>query len=92
MLKILSTNQIRELDAYTIEHRPIASIDLMENACRAIVTWFTERYNSTCKVGVVCGTGNNGGDGLGVARMLNGCWVQCSGLDCKGKYARVGRL
>ena len=71
MLKILSTNQIRELDAYTIQHRPIASIDLMENACRAIVTWFTERYNPTCKVGVVCGTGNNGGDGLGVARMLN---------------------
>ena len=47
MLKILSTNQIRELDAYTIQHRPIASIDLMENACRAIVTWFTERYNPT---------------------------------------------
>ncbi len=70
MLKILSTNLIRELDAYTIENRPIQSIDLMENACRAILTWFTERYNPTCKVGIVCGTGNNGGDGLGVARML----------------------
>jgi ADP-dependent NAD(P)H-hydrate dehydratase / NAD(P)H-hydrate epimerase len=70
MLKILSTNQIRELDAYTIQHRPIASIDLMENACRAVATWFTEHYDPTYKVGVVCGTGNNGGDGLGVARML----------------------
>ncbi len=70
MLKILSTNQIRELDTYTIQHRPIPSIDLMENACRAILTWFTERYNPACKVGIICGTGNNGGDGLGVARML----------------------
>ena len=70
MLKILSTNQIRELDTYTIQHRPIPSIDLMENACRAILTWFTERYSPACRVGIVCGTGNNGGDGLGVARML----------------------
>ena len=70
MLKILSTNQIRELDAYTIQHRPIDSIDLMENACRAIFNWFTENYNVGCTIGIICGTGNNGGDGLGVARML----------------------
>ncbi|HZB13301.1 MAG TPA: NAD(P)H-hydrate dehydratase [Chryseolinea sp.] len=70
MLKILSTNQIRELDAYTIKHRPIDSIDLMENACRAIFNWFTENYNVGCTIGIICGTGNNGGDGLGVARML----------------------
>lgn len=71
MLKILSTNQIRELDAYTIKHRPIASIDLMENACHAIFTWITEHYPPNFRVGVVCGTGNNGGDGLGVTRLLN---------------------
>ena len=70
MIKILSTNQIRELDAYTIKHRPIASIDLMESACHAIFTWITQHYSPTHKVGIVCGTGNNGGDGLGVARLL----------------------
>lgn len=70
MIKILSTNQIRDLDAYTIEHRPIASIDLMESACHAIFTWFTQNYFPTIRIGVVCGTGNNGGDGLGVARLL----------------------
>jgi ADP-dependent NAD(P)H-hydrate dehydratase / NAD(P)H-hydrate epimerase len=70
MLKILSTSQIRELDAYTIKHRPIASIDLMESACHAICTWFIEHYNPTVGVGIICGTGNNGGDGLGVARLL----------------------
>lgn len=70
MIKILSTKQIKELDAYTIKHRPVASIDLMESACHAIFTWFTQNYDPTTKVGVVCGTGNNGGDGLGVARLL----------------------
>lgn len=71
MLKILNTSQIRELDDYTIKHEPIASIELMERACHAFVSWFTRHVEVTKKVGVVCGTGNNGGDGLGIARLLN---------------------
>ncbi len=70
MLPIFSTQQIRELDAFTIEHKPISSIDLMEAACRAFVQWFVERYDGSHRVTVVCGNGNNGGDGLGIARML----------------------
>lgn len=70
MLKILSTKQIKELDTYTIEHEPIPSIDLMERACRAFVIWFAEKFDNANKIGIVCGTGNNGGDGLGVARLL----------------------
>lgn len=70
MLKILDTPQIRALDAYTIRQTPIASIDLMERACEAFVAWFIEHYDPTTNVGVVCGTGNNGGDGLGIARIL----------------------
>lgn len=71
MLKILSTSQIKELDAYTIKHEPIASIDLMERACHAFVSWFTRHVEVTKRIGIVCGTGNNGGDGLGIARLLN---------------------
>lgn len=70
MLKILSTDQIRDWDAFTISNEPVASIDLMERACRAFVVWFAERFNASRRIGVVCGTGNNGGDGLGIARML----------------------
>lgn len=70
MPKILSAKQIKELDAYTIQHEPIASIDLMERACRAFESWFTERFDVTHRIGIVCGTGNNGGDGLGIARLL----------------------
>jgi NAD(P)H-hydrate epimerase len=70
MLKILSAEQIKALDEYTIQHEPITSIDLMERACRAFVNWFTVHFDATNKVGIICGTGNNGGDGLGIARML----------------------
>jgi hydroxyethylthiazole kinase-like uncharacterized protein yjeF len=70
MLKILNTSQIKSLDEFTIKHEPIASIDLMERACHAFVSWFTLHFDSSKAVGVVCGTGNNGGDGLGIARLL----------------------
>ncbi|MBX2970916.1 MAG: NAD(P)H-hydrate dehydratase [Cyclobacteriaceae bacterium] len=69
-MKILSAQQIRELDAYTIKHEPIPSIDLMERACRAFCSWFTTHVDTRYTVGIVCGTGNNGGDGMGIARML----------------------
>lgn len=70
MQKILSAQQTRALDAFTIGHEPIVSIDLMERASQAFVTWFTGRFDITHRVGVVCGTGNNGGDGLAIARLL----------------------
>jgi NAD(P)H-hydrate epimerase len=70
MPKILSASQLRAWDAYTMEHEPIASIDLMERAVRAFADWFTARFDNTQRIGVVCGTGKNGGDGLGIARVL----------------------
>lgn len=71
-MRILNTKQIRELDARTIAQEPIASIDLMERAARAFVDWLTAQVDMTKRVCVVCGTGNNGGDGLAIARMLHG--------------------
>lgn len=71
-MKILSTTQTREADAYTIEHEPIMSIDLMERASATFVDWFVEKFpNSKFEmVSVICGKGNNGGDGLAIARLL----------------------
>jgi hydroxyethylthiazole kinase-like uncharacterized protein yjeF len=71
MQKILNVAQIEELDAYTIKHEPIASIDLMERACKAFVNWFTNEIESSKKIEIVCGTGNNGGDGASIARLLH---------------------
>ena len=70
-MRILSAKQIRDLDAYTILNEPVASIDLMERASRAFADWFTLRIETTRTIGIVCGNGNNGGDGLAIARMLH---------------------
>jgi hydroxyethylthiazole kinase-like uncharacterized protein yjeF len=70
MIRILSAKQIKEWDNHTIQHEPISSIDLMERACKAFVNWFVQHVDTSNKVGIVCGTGNNGGDGLGIARLL----------------------
>jgi len=69
-MKILPVEKIREADVYTIAHEPIADIDLMERAAMACFNWVSERIASTQTVHVFAGTGNNGGDGLALARML----------------------
>jgi NAD(P)H-hydrate epimerase len=69
-MKILDTAQIRALDAYTIQHEPIASVDLMERASLAFTAWFAARFDTSRPVKIFCGLGNNGGDGLAIARLL----------------------
>ena len=69
-MKILPVEIIRELDAHTIKHEPIKSIDLMERASKAFVQWYTSKETTDKSICVVAGTGNNGGDGLAVARLL----------------------
>ncbi len=68
-MKILPIELIREADAYTIKNEPIASIDLMERAANACLHWFNDNYDVFTKLTVFCGLGNNGGDGLAIARM-----------------------
>jgi NAD(P)H-hydrate repair Nnr-like enzyme with NAD(P)H-hydrate epimerase domain len=69
-VKILSAQQIREWDAYTIRHEPVSSIDLMERAAQACVKWLLGKGWSEKKFYIFCGPGNNGGDGLAIARLL----------------------
>jgi len=69
-MKIFTGIQIKELDQYTIEHEPVASIDLMERAARAITRAICERWTNRTPFIVFAGPGNNGGDALAVARLL----------------------
>ena len=69
-MKILNTAQIREWDQFTIQHEPIASIDLMERAAQCCVNWLQQNGYNACPVEIFCGKGNNGGDGLAIARLL----------------------
>lgn len=69
--KIFSAEQIRRADQDTIKTEPIASVDLMERAANACVNWITQRYATDTSFAVFCGPGNNGGDGLAIARLLH---------------------
>ena len=71
-MKILPVPLIREADAYTIRHEPIADIDLMERAAGACFNWLKNNISPDQRIKVFCGTGNNGGDGLAIARMMLG--------------------
>src|SRR6185503_1273591 len=69
-MKILSAEQIRAWDQYTIANEPIASIDLMERAASKCFEWLEENNWLISPFAIFCGKGNNGGDGLAIARML----------------------
>src|SRR5579859_7118509 len=71
-MKILTAAQMQRIDRLTTERYGIPSLTLMENAGRGVVDFLNERYAplSSHKITVVCGRGNNGGDGLVVARLL----------------------
>ena len=69
-MKILTTQQIREADAYTITNEPVSSTELMERAATACAQWIKEHFEGNRNYTIFCGTGNNGGDGLVIARHL----------------------
>jgi len=74
-MEIFSAAQIRAWDEYTMQHEPIASIDLMERAAASCLAWLERSGYIGRSFSIYCGKGNNGGDGLALARML-------SELDC----------
>lgn len=67
---ILNASQIRAWDAFTIEHEPIKSIDLMERAALACFHWLEMKDLTSRSFQIFCGKGNNGGDGLALGRIL----------------------
>jgi len=69
---ILSAKQIHEWDAYTIQNKPISSVDLMETAATRCLQWLQQNNLLNQPFHIFCGKGNNGGDGLAIARLLSG--------------------
>lgn len=70
-MKILPVDKIREADEYTIQNEPIASIDLMERAATNLYNTIKTGLAKGQGVHVFAGIGNNGGDGLVLARLLH---------------------
>ncbi|MDO7873387.1 NAD(P)H-hydrate dehydratase [Hymenobacter sp. ASUV-10] len=71
-MKILSAAQTRDLDQATMQEQGITSVELMERAAQALSAWFYEQYGygEIPEILLLCGPGNNGGDGLALARLL----------------------
>lgn len=69
-MKIFNSAQIREIDSFTIKNEPVSSVDLMERAAMKLFSWITGEFNRSDNFLIFIGPGNNGGDGLALARML----------------------
>jgi len=69
-MKIVNAAEMREIDRATSERFGVSSINLMENAGAAVARFVVSDYPHAERVGVVCGKGNNGGDGFVAARKL----------------------
>ncbi|HQZ98473.1 MAG TPA: NAD(P)H-hydrate epimerase, partial [Pyrinomonadaceae bacterium] len=73
MQPVLTAAQMREVDRLTTEKYGTPSIILMENAANAVARVITEKLGGSVKMKeilILCGPGNNGGDGAALARML----------------------
>ena len=75
-MKIFTAEQQRAADAYTIANEPIASIDLMERASQKCFDRIQELYPELKRIAIYCGVGNNGGDGLVLARLFREAGVE----------------
>lgn len=69
-MRILTSEQIKKADEFTIQNEPIKSIDLMERAAKQCFEWIKNKYSTKKNFAIFCGVGNNGGDGLVIARLL----------------------
>ncbi len=78
MLPVLDNESMREADRHTIEDLGIPGLELMENAAAGVVDALRDSYPEVRRILILCGPGNNGGDGLAAARLLVG-----GGLEAK---------
>jgi len=87
-MKIFTAEQIRKCDEFTISDEPVSSIQLMERAAQSCVDWIYENCKNHRNFTIFCGSGNNGGDGFAIAKMLylKGFDVDVF-VDPKAKYS-----
>ncbi|MBQ5550203.1 MAG: NAD(P)H-hydrate epimerase, partial [Bacteroidales bacterium] len=83
-MKILSAKQMHELDRAIMEREGITSLQLMERAAEGLAARIMQRFpDASRNFKILCGCGNNGGDGLAIGRILHshGYDVECFLLD-----------
>lgn len=98
-MKILQARQQRLADQHTMASEPISSLQLMERAAGCCLRALLSQYPHQTRFRIVCGSGNNGGDGLVMARMLLNlgfgdtlCYRMQSGRYSADNEANAARL
>ena len=66
----IDSREMRIIEDYTIKQAGVPAVELMERAALAVVDVITNNINKDDRICVVCGKGNNGGDGAAIARLL----------------------
>lgn len=69
-MKLFRSDQIKKIDESTISEEPVSSVNLMERAAGQILAWYLNKFDRLRHILIFAGPGNNGGDGLALARML----------------------
>ncbi len=93
MSRSLSRAEVRDVDRRAMEEYGLPGIVLMENAGRNAANLLAERLHATGRIAIVCGKGNNGGDGFVMARHLERCgsevqlWLAAAPRDLTGDAA-----
>jgi hydroxyethylthiazole kinase-like uncharacterized protein yjeF len=98
-MKLFRSEQIKQIDAQTISEEPVRPIDLMERAAGQLLRWYLQRFDRSRQIFIFVGPGNNGGDGLALARLLESnryevtvCYIeftQKTSEDWKTNYQRL---
>ena len=76
-MKLFRSDQIRKIDEQTIREEPVESIDLMERAATQLLRWYLAHFDRSQRIFLFIGPGNNGGDGLALARLLESHRYDC---------------
>ena len=69
-MKLFRSDQLKEIDEYTINEELVTSADLMERAAIQLLQWYLQKFERSRHIYIFIGPGNNGGDGLALARLL----------------------
>ena len=70
-MKLFTNSQLVNWDKFTIKNEPISSYDLMERASITLSSWISDKIDISETILILVGNGNNGGDGLAIARLLH---------------------
>ena len=88
-MKILTADEMRVADRVTTDRFGISALELMEHAGRATARFVLHEMPQCRRIVVLCGRGNNGGDGLVAARYLADAGCAVSVLDLGGSHRRA---